>query len=186
MKNITEGVFLTGYGMPTFAALYGNPKFRLPSQSQASTWEGSDSDWMTVCNFLRGLRWHLQADSVTSLCEVTALFHQLGYKLVDLGSEPTYLDYHKKIRRAIVLLSRCDAVQVTRGSCRLHWRKLLAIPCPRDQLLGPLCTLITMPWSIWLGSLNMALDERWHHGTSRFFRSRFTLQEVFLGELFCT
>ena len=101
-----------------------------------STWEGSDSDWMTVCNFLRGLRWHLQADRVTSLCEVTALFHQLGYKLVDLGSAPTYLDYHRKIRRAIVLLSRCDAVQATPGVLSASLAKAAGHTMPQGSIVG--------------------------------------------------
>ena len=43
-------------------------------------WDGSADEWETTCTFLRSLRWCVKEDEVTSLCELTALFHFCGYK----------------------------------------------------------------------------------------------------------
>ena len=91
------------------------PKIPL-SFPKPRTWDGSLEDWETTCTFLRNLRWRVSDDEVTSLCELTGLFHHLGHKFDTQGHDLTYLDYHKKIRRAIVLLCRSDAAQVVPGT----------------------------------------------------------------------
>ena len=104
------------------------PKIPLSCPSPSS-WSGTDEEWRVICEFLRGLRWKVQEDAVTSLCELTALFHSLGYKLGDDSCTSTYLDYHKKIRRAVVLLGRSDNCNHSRGRWPRHWPKLPAAPC---------------------------------------------------------
>lgn len=47
-----------------------------------------------------------------------------------------YLDYHKKIRRAIVLLSRSDAAQVVPGSISAPLAKAAGRTMPQGSIIG--------------------------------------------------
>ncbi|CAK9069176.1 unnamed protein product [Durusdinium trenchii] len=84
--------------------------------SQPVKWTGSLREWQAICCFLRGLRWQESLDSVTSLCELTVLFHQQG-RCLDGDPQPaTYFEYRKKIRCAVNLLATCDEAQVFAGA----------------------------------------------------------------------
>ena len=93
------------------------------------TWDGSVDEWETVCAFLRGLRWCVKDDEVTSLCELTALFHFSGYKFDNL-------DYHKKLRRAIVLLSRSELAQAVPGTISASLAKAAGRTTPQGSIVG--------------------------------------------------
>ena len=112
-------------------------KPKIPTDFQKpSSWEGSPHEWRVVCTFLRNLRWRVDATEVTSFCELTTLFHHLGYAFDERDLSPTYLDYHKKIRRAIVLLDRSAEVQVMPGTITASLAKAAGRTMPQGSIVG--------------------------------------------------
>lgn len=87
-------------------------------------------------SFFRTLRWKVHPDAITSVCELTALFHSLGYKLQEHSCNATYLDYHKKIRRAVVLLGRSDNAQAFPGILDPALAKAAGRTMPQGSLTG--------------------------------------------------
>lgn len=101
-----------------------------------SEWDGSPGEWETVCAFLRNLRWNVKEDEITSICELTALFHFSAHKFDNRSPETTYLDYHRKLRRAIVLLSRSVLVQAVPGTISATLAKAAGRTMPQGSIVG--------------------------------------------------
>ena len=140
----TRPCFPNGRGVLTFAVTSG--KAKIPTAFlKPSEWDGSPGEWETVCAFLRNLRWNVKEDEITSICELTALFHFSAHKFDNRSPETTYLDYHRKLRRAIVLLSRSVLVQAVPGtiSATLGPRRQVE-RCRKDRLLEPFRMFVTM------------------------------------------
>lgn len=70
------------------------------------------------------------------MCELTVLFHHLGYQLGEDPQRSTHLDYHRKLRHAIVLLGRADEVQTTPGEYSASLAKAAGRTMPQGSVVG--------------------------------------------------
>lgn len=104
------------------------------------TWTGNESDWITCCNFLRGLRWQKDTDLSVSFHELAIAFHLEGFKLSRDPELTTYHDLYKLLRETILLLSHDDSVDCHPG----HFHSTKPHCCGRVLPQG--CIVGAAPW----------------------------------------
>ena len=73
-------------------------------------WRSSTSNWHTVCDFLRTLRWTVQPGNSTAFCELAVHFHASGFQLDD-HDEMLIHDVYTLIRQCLQWLAKTDGCQ---------------------------------------------------------------------------
>lgn len=108
---------------------------------QPAKWIGTPSDWQTVCRFLRSLRWKSDPDAITSISELTVLFHQNGWTFEGDPQLTTYFDLHAKLRRAIAFFARSETAQPFPGTLCAALAKAAGKTLPQGPIRGALVFL---------------------------------------------
>lgn len=78
-------------------------------------WRGPPEDWSSVCRFLVGLHWRIDADDSFSFCELAVLFHNSGFKIAGDPQYVTFYDIYKVLRAAMMHLAQLENVQAFAG-----------------------------------------------------------------------
>lgn len=69
-------------------------------------WRGAEKDWFTICIFLRELRWKTSQELSFSFCELAAIFHSCGYRVLSLFAQLlTFRELTNLIRKVMQSLS---------------------------------------------------------------------------------
>ena len=72
-------------------------------------WTAPECDWISCCDFLRGLRWQVDIHNSVSFNELAVHFHIAGFGLQKDRDLTTFLDIYKAIREAMKLLNSVEA-----------------------------------------------------------------------------
>ena len=104
--------------------------------AQPTNWIGTLAEWEVVCRFLRSLRWKIDDEAVTSIAELTVLFHRGGWKFECDPQLVTYFDLHARLRKAIGIFARCDDAQAFPGTLYPALAKAAGKTLPQGSIKG--------------------------------------------------